>query len=529
MKRRVTRRRMEINLDELDGILDRSTTAPLSKAESQKLKAALHALADGCVQKRSTEKMKSVLPAREPEADSPATGPSGNDKVTVACGHGRNGAAAFAGAMRVSTPHATLQPGQACPECGQGKVYRQKDPATLVRIVGHAPLQTTVFEMDRLRCNACGQMFTAAVPEAAAGEKYDVTAIAMIALLKYGTGVPFKRLEKLESQLAMPLPAATQWELMAAAAKLLWYVLEELIRQAAQGSILHNDDTSMRVLRITRELGDKRRGTFTSGIVSLVAQHETAIVSETKTPRRIALFFTGTKHAGENIADVLKRRARDLPAPIQMCDALARNAPKPAGVRTLLANCLAHGRRQILEVAENFPAECRYVLEILGGVYRNDALAREQQLSAEERLRLHQQHSKPLMQELHTSMNEQLNEHKVEPNSGLGKAFSYLLNHWTKLTLFLSQPGAPLDNNIVERSLKKAILNRRNALFYRTLKGAAVGDLFMGLIHTCELNGANPFDYLTELLRHAEHLKQQPSAWMPWNYRDALAGLPTAA
>jgi transposase len=170
MKRRVTRRRMEINLDELDGILDRSTTAPLSKAESQKLKAALHALADRCVQKRSTEKMKSVLPAREPEADPPATGPSGNDKVAVACGHGRNGAAAFAGAIRVSIPHATLQPGQACPECGQGKVYRQKDPATLVRIVGHAPLQTTVFEMDRLRCDACGQMFTAAVPEAAAGE-----------------------------------------------------------------------------------------------------------------------------------------------------------------------------------------------------------------------------------------------------------------------------------------------------------------------------------------------------------------------
>ena len=149
----------------------------------------------------------------------------------------------------------------------------------------------------------------------------------MIALLKYGTGVPFKRLERLQGQLGMPLPAATQWELMAAAAKPLRLALEELIRQAAQGRVMHNDDTSMRILRLIREPGDKRTGTFTSGIVSLVGAWT------------IALFFTGRKHAGENIAEVLKQRAHGLPAPIQMCDALSRNTPK--GVETLVANCLA--------------------------------------------------------------------------------------------------------------------------------------------------------------------------------------------
>src|SRR5436305_12507241 len=102
-----------------------------------------------------------------------------------------------------------------------------------------------------------------------------------------------------------------------------------------------------------------------------------------------------------------------------------------------------------------------------------------------------------------------------------------LLNHWLKLTLFLRQPGAPIDNNIVERALKKAILNRKNALFYKTLNGAGVGDLFMSLIHTCELNGANPFDYLTELQRHSEKLQRNPSEWMPWNYRETLARLAT--
>ena len=317
----------------------------------------------------------------------------------------------------------------------------------------------------------------------------------------------------------MPLPAATQWDLMAAAAKLLWPALQELIRQAAQGSVMHNDDTGMRILRLAREPGDKRTGTFTSGIVSMVGAWT------------IALFFTGWKHAGENLAEVLKQRARELPPPIQMSDALSRNSPKVEGVEPLQANCLAHGRRQVVDVADNFPEECRYVLETLGDVYHHDAQAREQAMSPEQRLRFHQEHSEPLMKGLHEWMDAQLAEHKTEPNSGLGKAISYLLNHWTKLTLFLRQAGAPIDNNIVERALKKAILNRKNALFYKTLSGARVGDLFMSLIHTCELNGANPFDYLTELLRHSEELKQHPSEWMPWNYRDTLARLarPAAA
>jgi transposase len=504
------RRRIDVNLEELDQIIDRSTQAPLSQSEGQKLKTAIHAMAERLSWKRTTEKTSAILP-QDAAADKPETGKS------TPASHGRHSAAAFSGAARVASTHATLHSGDLCPECRRGKVYRLKEPATLVRFVGHAPLEATVFEMERLRCNACGQIFKADEPNAAGPAKYAETAVAMIALLKYGTGAPFQRLERLQEQLGMPLSAATQWDLMAAAAKLIRAALEELIRQAAQGSVMHNDDTGMRILRLTRESGDKRTGTFTSGIVSMVGAWT------------IALFFTGWKHAGENLAEVLKQRARGLPAPIQMSDALSRNSPKVEGVEPLQANCLAHGRRQIVEVADNFPEECRYVLETLRGVYHHDALAREQAMSPEQRLRFHQEHSEPLMKELHEWMKAQLGEHKTEPNSGLGKAISYLLNHWLKLTLFLRQPGAPIDNNIVERALKKAILNRKNALFYKTLNGAGVGDLFMSLIHTCELNKANPFDYLTELQKHSEELKQQPSEWMPWNYRETLARLATPA
>ena len=145
---------------------------------------------------------------------------------------------------------------------------------------------------------------------------------------------------------------------------------------------------------------------------------------------KIALYFTGTKHAGENLAEVLKRRAKPASPPIQMCDALSRNVPKlPAGVEILLANCLAHGRRQFVEVAANFPDECRYVLEMLGQVYGYDAEARERSLTPEERLQLHQAHSGPVMEKLHQWLEAQFAERKTEPNSGLGKAITYLLRH----------------------------------------------------------------------------------------------------
>lgn len=127
------------------------------------------------------------------------------------------------------------------------------------------------------------------------------------------------------------------------------------------------------------------------------------------------------------------------------------------------------------------------------------------------------------MKKLHRWMKKQLSTKLTEPNSGLGKAMKYLLNHWKAMTLFIRVPGAPLDNNVVERALKKAILNRKNAFFFKSMNGAQVGDLYTSLIHTCELNGVNSFHYLTELQRHADAVLARPGEWLPWNYPDALA------
>jgi transposase len=506
---KTSRRRVDVNLDELDRVLDGARQAPLSEEDYEKLKEALHALAAMLVRPRNTEKTSAVLGKSESSEAGAGTEPESD--ASPPPGHGRNGAGAFVSSRKVAIAHAHLKHGDRCPECGKGNVYGQRDPKVLVRIVGQVPLAATVFSLERLRCGACGQVYTAQEPEGIGPEKYDETAAAMIAQLKYGSGTPFYRLEQLQGQLGIPLPAATQWEVVEEAAELLKPARDELIRQAAQGEVVHNDDTSMRVLRLTREPSDERTGVFTSGIVS------------TGQGWKIALYFTGRQHAGENLADVLQQRARHLGPPIQMCDALSRNAPKlAAGVEILLANCLAHGRRQIVEVAANFPDQCRYVLEMLGEVYGHDAEARERGLKAEERLQFHQEHSLPVMDKLHGWLEAQFAERKTEPNSGLGKAITYLLRHWRPLTLFLRQAGAPLDNNVVERALKRAVLHRKNSLFYRTLNGADVGDLFMSLIHTCQLCDANSFDYLTELQRHAQEVETKPAEWMPWNYRETL-------
>src|SRR6202011_5190643 len=143
----------------------------------------------------------------------------------------------------------------------------------------------------------------------------------------------------------------------------------------------------------------------------------------------------------------------------------------------------------------------------------------------QDRLQFHRQQSGPVMERLHGWLEAQLAERKSEPNSGLGKAITYLLRHWKGLTAFLREAGAPLDNNICERALKRAVLHRKNALFYKTLHGAEVGDLFMTMIHTCQLCGDNSFDYLIELQRHAAEVAAQPDKWMPWNYREMLAQL----
>ena len=356
-------------------------------------------------------------------------------------------------------------------------------------------------------------MFTAGAPPETLLGKYDPKVGLMLGLMRFGSGLPHYRMEKMQKDFGVPLPQSTQWELMEQSARDLEPVHRELITVAAAGELLHNDDTTMRVQSLKKEkAGSERTGIFTTSLLSKVGPHQ------------IALFFTGGHHAGENLDLLLQNRAAGLDKPIQMCDALSRNRSQEFEV--LLAHCLPHGRRNFVEVAKNFPAPCQRVLENLGQVFKNDAQTKELNLSPQQRLRFHQEHSQPVLETLQAWLNEQMDGKQVEPNSGLGEAITYMLKHWEPLTLFLRVAGAPLSNNICERALKMAILHRKNSLSYKTQNGARVGDLFMSLIHTCRLNGANPFAYLSLLQRYAGAVKAHPADWLPWNYSRTAATVP---
>jgi transposase len=569
-KKRPKRRIVEVNIEKLDKLVDKSEQGPLSKEEAGLLKTAIHTMAAKLMPKRTTEKADKVLDredgAGEPEADKPNTDNSGNgeaedgkgeaapqappkeEKKPRRPGDGRNGAADYTGATIVSVPHGELSRKCVCPACQKGKIYNI-DAKPLVRIKGMPPIQATVTYLERLRCNLCGEIYEAEAPEGVGEDKYDTSVAPMVAQLHYGSGMPFNRIEKLQKQMGVPLPASTQFELVDEASGELQPVLDELINQAAQGQLATYDDTVARILEevVRPATQDKdRTGLKTTGIVVEAEEH------------KIAIFLTGPQHAGENFGDLLKQRREGLPPIVGMSDALACNNPKvPRGVALLWVNCMTHGRRQFVDVYENFPDECRHVIEQIGLVYLHDEEARDQGLSPEARLSYHQQKSGPVMDELKKWMEAELEEQKkareekkteddadivillhseeqkktlkekkTEPNSGLGVAIRYFLKRWDRLTQFLHHPGVPLDSNIVERALKKEILYRKNSLFYKNEHGAKVGDLFMSIIHTCELNKVNSFEYMHQLLRHAVEVQANPADWLPWNFHLQLRPVP---
>jgi len=448
---------------------------------------------------------------KDNDLNDPMAGSSGGGSVKKKRkGHGRNGADAYTSAKRITLEHDQYKSGDTCPECPKGRLYELSNPGIVIRVKGQPPLHATIYELQKYRCNLCGMVFTAKLPEGVSNKKYDETAQAMLTLLRYGGGFPHYRLRRFQDNLGIPLPESTQWDIIEKAANTAQHIYKELIRQAAKGDLLHNDDTTMRILSNKKENisgKNERKGVFTTGILS------------EKDHQQIALYFTGNQHAGENIGDLLRNRGSTLNPPIQMCDASSRNLPKDFEIT--LANCMSHARRYFVELLHIFPQKCKHVIKAIGNVYHNDNVIRDQKMSDQDRLDYHQLHSKPIMDSLKQWIQKHFDQKNVEPNSSLGKAFNYMLRHWDPLTRFLEIPGCPLDNNIVERCLKSAILHRKNSLFYKTQFGAHVGDIFMSIIQTCNLAKINTFDYLTEILKNPHKVFKNPDLWMPWNYQTA--------
>ena len=302
------------------------------------------------------------------------------------------------------------------------------------------------------------------------------------------------------------MPESVQFERCEAVADGALSVFLRLRQMAANGEVVYSDDTRVKILSCLKENEEleeeQRRGTQTSGIVVKAGGHW------------IALYVNGRRHAGENLDELLKKRSAGLEAPIQMSDALAANWSGEE--ETIEAKCLAHARRKFVEIEQIFPLECSVVLEAIEQVYQVEA--ETEGMSADERLKRHQAGSGPVMRKLREWIEEQFGKRKVEPNSALGQALRYVLRHWDGLTKFLTVAGAPLDNNVAERALKRAVLLRKNALFYKNEHGAMVGEILLSLIETCRLNGVSAWKYLLGLMSERSAARANPDAYLPWNY-----------
>jgi transposase len=400
--------------------------------------------------------------------------------------------------------------------CGRGRLYRVA-PGVAIRLDGHALLSAVRYVLEKFRCSACSQVFTASAPVEAGAAKYSARARAVLVLGRYYLGVPLYRLEGYQAMVGVPVADATQWDQIERVADCAYPVFEQLKTLAAQGEVIYQDDTHVRILSLIAEnrrmqaddTSGARTGMYTTGLVVQQGEHT------------ICLYMAGRAHAGENLEALLTQRDAGRDKPLVMSDALAANTADEAAL--IRCHCLAHGRRKFSELEETFPAECTVVIEAFKQVFEHDEAARLQQLTPTERLAYHQHASGPIMAALKSWLEQQFEERNVEPNSSLGKAFQYLLNHWQTLTQFLQVERAPLDNNIVERALKLAIRQRKNSLFYATDYSAYIASMLTSLIATCLHAGVNALEYLVALQEHRTAVFHDPDAWMPWNYQANLA------
>ena len=510
----------KLSLKRLRNLVFGSYPTPQEPLASAASTPAIEALGEGEGRNAST-------PAAEAAAQETTAGESAGEVVpTPTGGHragtGRLGADAYAGAERVECRHEELAPGQRCPVCGQGTLY-ELPPGVEIRIDGHALLSALRYELQKLRCSACGAIFTAPLPPEAGEEQYSARARAVLVVGRYYLGMPLYRLQGYQAMLGVPMPDATQWDQIEKVGDCSYVVFAYLETLAAQGELIHQDDTSVRILTLLKEnqairahaaaqglsRPTERTGMFTTALVVKVGE------------QLICLYYSGRAHAGENLAALLAHRAADQALPFVMSDALSRNEVEEGTV--IRCHCLAHGRRQFSDIEEVFPSECRVVINLLKQVFDHDEEARAQQMSAEARLAYHQAYSGPLMDELQSWLDKQFEERLVEPNSSLGQAIAYMQNHWTTLTRFLQLAGAPLDNNLVERALKLFIRQRTNSLFYKSEHSAYIASVLTSLIATCLYAGVNVLDYFVALQKHRAEVFADPAAWLPWTYASSRA------
>lgn len=484
---------------------------------------------------------ESIEPARSgesaPEGAAGAGEPTPADSTEPDApkkGHGRNGADAFVNATKVVHGLAAGIVGAICALCGVGRVfpYREK---VIIRVVGQPLFAAERHQFEQGRCRLCGAIFTAEgtelVVRGGIGSSYivyDWSACAMLAVMHYFAGGPFKRLEALHQGWGVPMPDANQWRVVDECDDLLAPLYRALERHAIQNATtLGFDDTGSMIIDTRRRIHDELQalelmGESTQNVRTGI--NATCVYIETP-EAKVVLFFTGRHHAGEIIDRLLAHRRAGANKPIAISDAASKNFAHDHTDELEQAVCNAHCYMKFRAVKDQFPAEYAVAGEVYKNVFDNDDKAEALGLDLRERMLYHLQHSKPHMLRLWQMCKDKTDGNLVEPNSPLWEPVSFVINQWHRLTRFYEVPGVPLDSNIVEQALIIPVRYLAGSFAYKTQNGADVGDRHMSFIATANANGVEPVAYFTECLRNHEDLAKRPDHYLPWVYRDRLEQL----
>lgn len=448
-------------------------------------------------------------------------------------GHGRNGAGAYRGATHYV--HALLVGilGAICEACGVGRMSRYR-PKLIVVVKGQPLFDAETHHFEQARCRLCGAIITADGTDAVTGGlgssyiTYHWSACAMLLVMHYFAGLPFKRLESLQAGWGIPLPDANQWTLADASADLLFPLYKALEQHGVRNALaLRIDDTGSMIVGVQREIQAELSALEALGESSKDVRtgiNATGVYLETE-QGKVLLFFTGRHHAGEIVDRILKHRhtAQHTGAKlVKVSDAASKNFSHAHHDDLEEAVCNAHAYLKFRAVKDRHPEEYGLAGDVYNKVFDNDDVAKAKGMSPHERMLYHRQRSLPQMQRLHQMCKDKLRSKLVEPNSPLWEPLSFIINQWERLTKFCEVPGVPLDTNVVEQMLIIPVRYLAGSFNYKTQNGADVGDRHMSLIATANANGIEPVAYLTECLENHEDLAQRPEHYLPWVYRARL-------
>lgn len=464
------------------------------------------------------------------ESASGGDGPASLHSPEKPKGHGRNGAGAYGRAKHFFSVLTAGVIGALCEVCGFGKMYRYREKI-IIRVLGQPMFAAELHHYEQARCRECGHVVRAGGPvcvhEGIGSDyvRYDWSACAMLMVLHYFAGLPFKRIESLHEGWGIPMPDANQWQLVNTGDDRILPLYCALERHAVlKATNFRIDDTGSMVITLKIQIAEEIAalellGESTKGVRTGI----NATGSYWETPDGpIILFYTGRHHAGEIVDQLLRHRPLSSPKLVKSTDGASKNFDHEHGDKLIESTCNAHALLKFRDLKGTHPAEYAEAGSIYKQVFDNDDKAKALELSPVDRMLYHQKYSKPLLEELKNKCEARIESKLVEPNSPLWEPLTFVVNQWERLTRFCEVPGVPLDTNLVEQALIIPVRYLSGSFNYQSVDGAIVGDRVMSLIATARAHDVEPVAYLTECLRNHEDLAKRPDDYLPWQYKKRM-------